>query len=137
MKKLLLPMMVCVSAFLGIVPVSAQDNRLECNVPFDFNIGPTTMTAGHYMVTFPSNGVVQIRNLDSNKAAATITIPAIQPHQRLSDRSRLVFTRYPGDQYFLAEVWKQGREYGNVLRKSQSEIKVASGRSEQIIVASR
>ncbi len=139
MKKILLPIL-CLGTILGIAPAYAQP-VLECQVPFDFNIGPTTLSAGKYRVTFPTQGAIMVRNESTREGAITLTTAEMQSQKRIGEHSRLVFTRYAGDQYYLAEVWTQGHEFGSVLKKSRKEVMVAvrtpRNSREQIMIASR
>lgn len=100
---------ICSLAALVIgLMISAQAQtatQYRAHIPFDFNVGSTTFTAGDYAIglTNPASGQqsLTIRDLKSGEAKMFQFLP--KDSDGLSEISQLVFNRYD-DQYFLGEM---------------------------------
>lgn len=126
MKKLLFAVTV-----IGISAATAfaAGNATKANVPFDFAVGGSVLTAGAYTVEDGGNqGILMIRDADGR-------IKALFMVDRLSriesnGQATWEFNRY-GDRYFLSRVWGPG-ESGAALHKTRIERElVASSATSQ------
>ncbi len=106
----------------GVLAVNASaQQRIRANIPFSFNVGEKTLSAGVYMLTVinPTSDrrVVQIRSFDG-RASAIVQTTIVRGS--LADEAKLVFRRY-GRQYFFAEMDTAGDAVTLVTAKSRTE----------------
>ena len=96
---------------MGAVSAVAQSSRLIAEVPFSFQAGNKTFSAGEYTVTRANDygNRLLIRGKDGQGAF----LPSATPLQSadLQTRSKLVFNRTDNG-YVLAQVWIAGRNIG-------------------------
>lgn len=109
------------SVLLALIPAFAGQ-PLSMEVPFDFHVGTTRMSAGEYHVRYITPEAISIRSADRKHAQIVLTFGKWA--QKASTTGKLVFTRY-GDQYFLSQIWSPGQSTGRELRKSAVELEVA------------
>jgi hypothetical protein len=108
---------------LSIVGLASHLNAqtpgdLVANIPFTFQIGPTRMPAGTYVV-HQNGGVLTVRQPGaSGRTISLMTMPA--PRADANQAGLLEFNRY-GDTYFLESVWSPLDSKGSVLPKSSAE----------------
>ena len=103
----------------------AQQNALEVNVPFAFEVGNKMLPAGEYRIGRVSSGdetVQLIRQSDGDAFIIVTTLAVERTGKPLS--ASLVLNRY-GNDYFLAEIWT-GNTQGRQLYKSAREKELAS-----------
>ena len=119
---------LALAAGLSILGVSAHLNAetpedLIANIPFTFQIGPTRMPAGTYVI-HQDEEVLTVRQPGiGGRAVALMTVPA-SPER--ADRAGLLeFNRY-GDTYFLASVWSPLASTGRALPKGSAERAIVS-----------
>ena len=110
-------------AFMTAMVSNAQSSRkaLRANIPFDFNVGDKTLSAGKYVVstiTSSSDTGILVRSRDGRHSAMRLTngVQARAP----KNRAMLTFHRYGGS-YFLAQIWTPGSADGREILKSKSE----------------
>jgi hypothetical protein len=97
----------------GIATASAQTNsNLRADVPFNFNVGKSTLPAGDCGVVI-ADKVARIACADDQ--AGIVGQEARKDH---TGTAKLVFHKY-GDQYFLAEVWTESK--GLILSETPAE----------------
>ena len=109
---------VCFGIALGPVCLLAQ-SPMRVTIPFDFNIGSNSFTAGDYTVKQDlQTSVVAIQSADNRSHMMTLTIGA--QAGKAPEEGKLVFNRY-GDQYFLSQVWTAGSAAGRRLLPSRAE----------------
>ena len=105
----------------------------NANIPFDFKIGNATLAAGQYevgqVVTAGNDTMLAIRSLDGHKNIMVKTSAA--GTTKGTRENKLVFRRY-GDQYFLSQVWTQGKTLELPVSHREREM----ARSTQAQVAS-
>jgi len=103
---------------------NAQSVNVKANVPFDFTVGKSTLSAGQYNIQSLSTGssdVLAIRGgAAQNMLASANRAETLNP----SPNSRLVFHKY-GDQYFLSQIWLQGEKAGRQFRITKREAEMA------------
>ena len=92
---------------------------LVANIPFTFQIGPTRMPAGTYVV-HQNDGVLTVRQPGaSGRTISLMTMPV--PRADANQTGLLEFNRY-GDTYFLESVWSPLDSKGRTSRAgSRSE----------------
>jgi len=76
--------------------------KIRIHVPFSFTVENTTLDAGDYVVTEPSNQVLRIQS-QSDRTSSIQHVQFAHSRQESDGRVKLVFHRY-GGQYFLAIV---------------------------------
>jgi hypothetical protein len=157
MKKYLVALFLV--ALCSIASVYAIDN-LTVTIPFGFVVGNRTLPAGDYVIQPLSlPGVMVIRELDANGAAATLAIPAHRrqipevitqwtpgpatggvnnpmgnaPRKTATGEDCVVFNKY-GDKYFISKIWAglEGREFP--VSRAERQLKTASTSIEREIV---
>jgi hypothetical protein len=78
----------------------AQDHAVNANVPFDFFVGDRFLPAGHYVLSFPYAGSIEIQSQDRRMTTFIVAIPGLQEPDH---GSQLEFKKY-GQAYFLHRV---------------------------------
>ena len=109
---------------IGLTRADAQ-TRLTANIPFNFNVGGTTLPAGHYTISFintPSDK--RVLQLIRNEGGAAILIQTTDVVGKPDEMAKLEFNRYD-NQYFFAQVWLPADGIGMQARKSEHEKRIA------------
>jgi hypothetical protein len=114
----------------------AQDEhpRITINVPFNFNIGNRSFSAGEYNL----KGLEQHTTMLQNQSGRTLTDIASNSIQstRIPQSNQLIFSCY-NQHYFLSQIWEADNNIGRQLVKSRAEIEIAQSvgsPAEQIAV---
>lgn len=110
-----------IASILTVAPASAKlTNGMRAQIPFDFQVGNVSMSAGKYTVNSitQSDSALLIRSVGGNASAITLT-NAMTAKVNSRERARLVFHKY-GDQYFLVAVWG-AQLTGHALPESKRE----------------
>src|SRR5437016_3363441 len=99
-----LAVLVCSMA----VAANAQNSGrrlLVANVPFQFNVGDTTLPAGEYTIaqTNPSSDCV-ILQISTKDRSRSVLLQMNSIVGKTADASTLIFHRY-GNKYFFAQAW--------------------------------
>ncbi len=114
---------IAMVVLLGCLAVSARaqcsSTQLSADIPFQFNVGKTTLPPGEYKVTCLNSeiGPLVIRSED-HKVIVTVTTNAVTGIAQ--DHGKLVFHRY-GAKYFFAQAWAGGLETGAECPESRTE----------------
>jgi hypothetical protein len=124
---------------LGIAQAQIGGDVLKVKVPFDFNVGTQSFSAGEYSLKALLPHTMVLRN-QAGQVLTNIETHSVESSE-IQKSVKLVFNGY-GGQYFLAEIWKGDGNIGQALTKSPAEIEMAAKYSpkEQIslrIVAHR
>lgn len=119
-------MMLAMFALLSVGIGFAQDG-IKATIPFNFIIGKESFSPGDYTVTpLPQSlSKMLLRNRAGQILASIQTNPA--ESRRTPGSTKLVFNQY-GEQYFLAQIWEAGNEFGQQLAKSPLETELAKAR---------
>ena len=123
-------LMLCFTVFSGAVVAQAQIDsvtRIRADIPFNFTIGDTTLSAGKYelrRVEDLAQNVLEISSVDGRTRVIFDATPAQTRDTRPANQSELIFDKY-GDQYFLSQIWVAGSSSGHELAKSRMEKKIA------------
>ena len=136
MKRQIANLVGVLSLLLVAACANAQSVNVKANVPFDFTVGKSNLSAGTYNIQSISTGtgkLLVIRGEDSanNMLASPNSAEALDP----SPNSRLVFHKY-GSQYFLSQIWLEGERVGREFSISRREAEMAKSipTSEDVIV---
>ncbi len=125
-----------VAVLLAAAPVFAQAD-LEANVPFDFYAGNSVLPAGAYTLDIDNAGLIWIDRSDDRHTRAVVGSMGVGGGQ-FPRESKLIFHRY-GDEYFLSELWVEGRHQGRQLKRTPREDEVAQtkARGKTILAIAR
>jgi hypothetical protein len=126
MKSSILNTIIMLSLSAGIGPVHLMAQApINFTIPFDFNMGSKSFTAGEYRVRQPQPGVIAITSVKGRAQMALVAHrgePCDKP-----GFAKLTFHRY-GDYYFLSQV--ADNNSGWVLAKSSVEKEMIARRAE-------
>jgi hypothetical protein len=138
--------MLGLALLMTVVSVQAQSGgKLEVNVPFEFQIGSETLSAGEYSVKRLTQNSVLVRSADGQRSVIAQTPRTITADDNgKAAFEKLVFNRY-SNQYFLSQVWMVRGSDGRELHKSDAEQQAASSQAmakagakpQQVEVAAR
>ncbi|HZJ47163.1 MAG TPA: hypothetical protein VFD63_25520 [Pyrinomonadaceae bacterium] len=94
--------------------------RQTADIPFQFQVGNTTLPAGEYNVaaTTSTGETLRISSRSDDASIFRLSSPLVQNGP--ISKGKLVFHQY-GNEYFLAEVWSAGFTNGRKLAKSGRE----------------
>ena len=115
---------------MSLVPAYAQKASATVNIPFTFTVDDVRMPAGQYIITEPSEKVIEIQHLGGHEAKAVVTNQGASTDW--TSRPRLVFHRY-GNAYFLAAVWMPSSDHAREFFASANEIQVARNGGQDVI----
>ena len=110
---------------LSLYSQTQMATLFKVHVPFDFRVGSSHLSAGHYRIFHAGSHLIFFQR-DDGKANAWIPV-MVSDTPPGNSSSKLVFNQY-GNQYFLSQVW--------TAEDSQRHDCIPS-RSEQILLASR
>ena len=115
---------------VGAKAQTASAQQVLAAVPFEFNVGNTTLPAGKYVITVlnPTSDrrILQVRSADGRSSAMIMTTGVVG---KAADNAKLVFHRY-GDRYFFAQARMAGDATTLAAVKSRAE------RAEQAVAKS-
>lgn len=110
-------LLVCTLAATALASHAyAQGPAMQVNVPFAFHNGSQHLPAGVYRVEIEDSHVILLRGRSGS--GFVMTNPEIATAS--TSKGKIIFNRY-GDQYYLSEVWPQGRDTGQRCAKSRQE----------------
>jgi len=135
MKKSFSFILVAASLLLAS-GAKAQGVHVKANVPFDFAAGNTVYTAGNYDIE-GALGTGSVLKLDSDdKMNQGFIMPHACSSMEPAKQTVLVFRRV-GDEYFLYQIWIEGRTTGRELPAPKRETLLARNgeKSDEIIIA--
>jgi hypothetical protein len=118
---------------LATASAYAQTGVVKARVPFNFIVNKTQLPAGEYRIQplGMSASAMAIQSPDGNIVKAFL--PNACESSQAQKTTKLVFHRY-GAQYFLAQIWRAGRDRGQELPMSGLETEVARDRPAQSVV---
>jgi hypothetical protein len=126
MKGSKLMMSVAFLLFVSLAPAFAQTATVRVSLPFDFNVGQQTLTAGEYRVIVDRT-TLRVAPMNAQGIdCGSFTYLSAGPSQDVSPK--LVFHRY-GNRYFLSEVWTGDVKRGHKLMASTTEREYARAAS--------
>jgi hypothetical protein len=107
---------------IALVPAYAQKTSATVNIPFSFTVDDVRLPAGEYIVSSPSERVVNLQHIGGPEAKVTMTNNGSSTNS--DGRAKLVFHRY-GIAYFLAAAWLPNSDHAREFYASANEIQVA------------
>jgi hypothetical protein len=115
---------------IALVPAYAQKTSATVNIPFSFTVDDVRLPAGEYIVSSPSERVVNLQHIGGPEAKVTMTNNG---SSTTSDgRAKLVFHRY-GIAYFLAAAWLPNSDHAREFYASANEIQVARYGGQDVV----
>ena len=115
---------------MSLVPAYAQKTAATVNIPFTFTVDDVRMPAGQYLITSPSEKVIEIQLVGGHAAKTTMTNNGSAT--RLSGPAKLVFHRY-GTMYFVAAAWMPNSDHAHEFFASAKEIQVARNGGQDVV----
>lgn len=134
MKKQLFAL-IGLGLLLATTSAYAQSINLKANVPFNFVAPAGTLPSGEYTLRSVGgiDNAISISG-EGQKSSIFLATPCLSlKSSQGAGRTKLVFSRY-GDQYFLSEIWMQGRTVGHKLPKTRREVETAMNQTAQQVV---
>jgi hypothetical protein len=129
--KNLRSILAALAVLLMATAAHAQTTKLAATIPFNFVAGDRAYPAGDY--TIGADGVVlKISNTEKTEVILSQGCESLTP----SANTKVVFDRV-GDNYFLRQIWVEGKLRGRQLPRSHSEMQIAQNheKMESVIVA--
>jgi hypothetical protein len=93
--------------------------RMTANIPFEFNVGNTSLPAGQYEFIRNDNDIYQIRDADGRSLFA-LASTSIQANE-VPEKSALKFATVDG-RHVLIQIWNQRADIGNRFYRGQSYV---------------
>ncbi len=130
--------LVVMSLMLNATGAHAQ-SLAKADVPFAFKVGSAQLPAGTYEIKAAGEAAIVIRNGQTSAGALSL----VRREYPRNSGAKLVF-RHVGNQYFLAEIWRDAGSAGMVIAPSklekdlEKELQLASGHSnagEEVMIA--
>ena len=113
--------LACLSATLLCGSLRAQ-NVITANIPFNFELGRTTLPAGEYRIEQVHNGLLHWHCFNAHTGAMILTMPTSGGERRTT--GMLHFNRY-GESYFFAGVDLPYNGDGATVEKTKREKELA------------
>ena len=131
MKRTAYMTMAAVALVLvALVPAYAQKTSATVNIPFSFTVDDVRMPAGEYVISLPSERVVNLQRVGGPEAKATMTNNGSSMNS--DGRAKLVFHKY-GNAYFLAAAWLPNSDHAREFFASANEIQVARNGGQDVV----
>ena len=117
-------------AALAFTPLTASlhaqvADRVQVNIPFDFQDGAKTLPAGIYTLTMQSNNLLIVRGAHDGG----LVLSRVEgTSSNTPNTGKVVFQRY-GDKYFLREVWQANEPSHTICIPSNAEKQASKAQS--------
>ena|ERR1041385_7283682 len=95
--------------------------RLIVKIPFDFNVGNTTLRRGTYKITLLYSSTVRITTVDGLSSVLGMSSPNVNGEPTVNV---VTFNRY-GDRYFMSQVSWSGTSAARRLLPVPAEVELA------------
>ncbi|MBK9166666.1 MAG: hypothetical protein IPM24_04285 [Bryobacterales bacterium] len=112
-------------AGLAVFPAAAE-SPVVVDVPFAFYAGDRLMPAGEYVLGPLGDSTFDTLLMAAASGDRLIVGNIFTTASRKKVGTRVVFNKYPGERYFLAQTWVEGEPLGREMRKSQRERQVVT-----------
>lgn len=128
--KILRSVVFTFGLLLAVSAAHAQSLALSANVPFDFIVGKQVYPAGNYQLSSGNStgSAIIIRNTDDSISSITLTQSCLKASP--AEKTVLTFHRL-GNEYFLDQVWVEGRESGRQFFRSPIETQMARNHNDR------
>jgi hypothetical protein len=141
MKRNLTGILSLVALSLLFTAGAYAQSYAKANVPFDFKVGNAQLPAGTYEIKVDdaSAGAILVQSDEGNGSAMSLA----RRETPRPTNAKLVFHRV-GNQYFLAEIWRNSQTEGMICPTSkqekelEKELQASNGHAggyEEVIVA--
>lgn len=117
---------------LGMAHAQYESQVLKVKIPFNFNVGTQTFSAGEYSLRPLLQNTISLRN-DAGQVLTNIGTNSVEAREAPST-VKLVFNGY-GGQYFLAQIWQAGDSVGREVIRSPIEVEMARKHSPEQQIA--
>lgn len=140
MKRILMAASI-VAGLLALPLVAEESHHLKVEIPFAFHAGEVWLPPGDYTVTQFQPSVIAIHSKDALDHA--LILAHRSSFQKAEPKAYLVFNRYPGERYFLAQVWQPDENQGLQLVKTRKERELVTStlhseaRPAQVVILAR
>ncbi len=116
--------MAAVSCLVFALAMPAVAQSLRVDIPFDFQMAGSSLSAGHYVVSvdLPSHRIV-LSDYSGNFINTVFLASTLVPLGK--DRTSVVFHKY-GEQYFLRQVLTPGTSVSMPVSREEKYVKRAS-----------
>jgi len=118
-----------VLAFGSMAHAQAAERVIKVNIPFEFNVGNQTFSAGNYLVVRVAPALLQLRDREG-RTLTTVVTNSVQALNRPASPKLRFYT--DGGRHTLAQVWQEDDSIGQELRAPKSRTTVAKRRPESI-----
>ena len=112
---------------------NASSGSSSVNIPFEFNVGNQTFSAGHYSLVSLSPSLLELRDAEGHHLTTVLT-DSVQTLNTTA-APKLQFHNQDG-RYVLEQVWEADDSIGQQLPPTQSLTQVAKRRSRHVQTAS-
>jgi hypothetical protein len=110
------------SVLLGSSTLSAQGQKATANIPFAYDVGQTTLTAGKYTTQKVNPGIFQLRD---EQLDHSMFVPVTPLDTGQNNESKLTFSCYAG-QCSLSQIRMGGDSYNLTAKPTVRLGKVAA-----------
>jgi hypothetical protein len=101
------------SALLGSLTLTAQDQKAVANIPFAYHVGQKTLTSGEYTIQkINPFGMFQLRD-DQLRHSMFLAMTPLDTGRK--NESKLTFSCYAGE-CSLSELWIAGNGYRSTAK---------------------
>ena len=131
-KHTLLTLLACgLVTLLSVSTGFAQiTHSAQATIPFDFTVGDKSLSAGPYLVSEPSQGILWVANRDENERVG-ITTRAL--HDDSKGEYKLVFHKV-GERYFLAQVCMDNGTVQVPMSRQENSLLAKNGKGSTFAV---
>ncbi len=138
----LLALVVLIMSGVSASQTVIKRTLFRVDVPFTFVAGGNHLPAGEYIVSHVDPNLIEIMKQDgSARALAHVAIEDLDRGGgwQSSAVTKLVFNKYEGEQYFLAQVWTEQDSQVHHCTKCRGELQLVAqgGKSQQRIILAR
>jgi hypothetical protein len=131
----LLPLLFTLLIAASFCATSAQAQiigSLEAQIPFQFEVGNTTLPAGTYVIHRLDDNDETVMQLSKKDGTMSLLFDVESTQANSTpEKTELIFNKY-GDRYFLSEMFDEGNPDGSRVYASSDE-KMASKQSESTV----
>jgi hypothetical protein len=131
--KNLRPILFALTVLLLATAAQAQETNVLATVPFDFVVGDRAYPAGEYSVRSLGQHQAALLIDNTQEPMGSIVLSTPCSNGTTSDKTKLVFRRMGGN-YFLYQVWVEGKASGREFPKSGIETRLAQNHEKPELV---
>lgn len=125
---------IAVLFFVASAQAQFDGQKISVNIPFEFNIGATSLPAGQYEFARTNGGIFTVRNAGGHSMYTGVTAPT--QANSLPEKSMLKFAVVNG-KHVLIQIWNEQDAVGNEFQYGNTYVRVAKQASIHGIAAGR